>query len=171
MIKYVVREDGPVIVKGRKQADPQRIGEALEAARKATPEGGDMRAVAVEQARNRRHYLHRFFEWDDAKAAHQFRLIQVNQLICSIRVETDDGETRPAFISVAPSDGRRHFATPGEVVGSLELQVATLKAAERDLENWTRRYRSLRDLCEDVEETRRKIAERRAELEARDAAA
>ena len=163
--------DGPVFV-NRKTADPQKIGEALEKARKETPDGGDMRLTALEHARKRGHALHRHLEWDDAVAGHKWRLHQISLLICAIRVEDEEsGEQKPAFISVTPSDGRRHFATPTEIVGSLEMQLAMLKAAERDLQQWQQRYRTLSDLCEGIEATRRKIAERRAAYEERASAA
>lgn len=40
----------------------------------------------VAAARDRKHPLHGDFEWDDHKAAHQYRLNQARQLISSVRV-------------------------------------------------------------------------------------
>jgi hypothetical protein len=164
MIRYVFT-DGPAYIQNRADADPQRIGEALDKARRDTPEGGDMRETAIQQARNRRNPLHRHLEWRDDVAAHEYRKHQINLLICAIRVESDSGELMPAFISVTPADGAKRFATPTEVVGSYELQVALLRAAERDLEAWTRRYRTLRDVCAIVNEARQTIAAQRAAAE------
>lgn len=171
MIRYSFREDGPVIVKDRQKADAQRIGEALEDARRKTPEGGDMRVTVLEAARNRRHYLNRFFEWDDTVAAQKYRLSQVNLLICSIRVEDDDGNQQHAFISVTPDRGKKAFNTPSEVLDSAALQMALLQAAERDLLQWRRRYASLRDLCADADEMLDKIKRRREQSGVRTSAA
>lgn len=171
MVQYAFREDGPVIVKNRAKADPQKIGEALDKARKATPVGGDMRETVIEVARNKRDYLNRFFEWDDAKAGHEYRLIQVNQLICSIRTHDEEtGEHRPAFVSLTPDRGHRGFHTADEIVSNADLQAATLRAADRDLAAFQRRHRALSDLCQDAAAMREKIADRLAQTESRAAA-
>jgi hypothetical protein len=166
VIKYVFRTEGPVLVKNLDRADPQRIGQALEEARQATPEGGDMRATAIERARNRKNALNAHLEWDDTAAAHQYRLIQINQLICSIRVEDEDGEQRPAFISVTPASGGRRFSTPTEVISSLDLQYAVMRAAAADLSQWSKRYAMLGEICVEVEIARGKIHERLAAMDA-----
>jgi hypothetical protein len=167
MVKYVFRSDGPVLVKNPAKADPQKLGEALEKARRETAEGQDMRVTAIENARNRKNALNPHLEWEDPVAAHQFRLIQINQLICSIRVEdVETGEQRPAFISVTPTKGRRHFATPSEVYSSLDLQVAVMRAAEADLEQWRRRYRMLGEICDAIAEAADKVRDRREAMEA-----
>jgi hypothetical protein len=167
MVRYTFREDGPVMLRHRDRADPQKLGEALEAARQATPEGQDMRATAIEHARNRRNALHPHLEWDDALAAHQHRLTQINLLITSLRVEdVTSGEKKPAFISVKPANGRRHFATPVEIFSSLALQQAVMQAAERDLSQWRARYRMLGDICVEVQEMEERIRVRREAMEA-----
>jgi len=171
MIRYVFREEGPVIVKGRAKADPQKIGEEIEQARQVTAEGGDLRATMIDRARNARNYLHRFFEWDDARAAHQHRLAQANLLICSLRVEMPDGEQQPAFISVTPGKDAKRFSTPDEIVGSVGLQLAVLEAARRDLDQFRKRYSMLGEICAVITEAQAKAAEMRERLEGQRTAA
>lgn len=37
--------------------------------------------------------LHPFFEWDDAKAGHNYRIVQARHLIRSVEIIRDDGQT------------------------------------------------------------------------------
>lgn len=169
MPRYVFK-DGRVVLLDPDSADPQKIGEALDKARRKTPPGEDMRLRVLEEARkDKRHPIHRQIEWDDKSAAHAYRLHQVNDLIASIHVyineEDDEQGTVAAFISLSTDNSRRAFYSPSEIIGSLDLQIATLRRAERELEVWTRRYRMLGALCEDVTEARRKIAARAAVME------
>lgn len=64
------------------------LREQLEAIR-ASSESGVLEAEdVVESARSADSPLHRFFEWDDAKAAHQHRLSQARRLIRMVTVVT-----------------------------------------------------------------------------------
>lgn len=170
MIKYVFR-DGPLIIKQASKANPQKIGEAIARARARTAAGGDVRKVLEDDARNRRHPMHRHLEWDDAVAAQQHRLAQIGDLIRVIAVENEDtGRPEPAFISLTPHRGRRGFWTPEEIRSSGELQTAALLAAERDLEAFERRHRALTDICENVRAVREQVRARREATESRAAA-
>lgn len=59
-------------------------------------------ADVVEEARPKRAALHRCFEWDDAIAGQNYRVIQARHLIRSVTVETPQG-VLPAFINVKVS--------------------------------------------------------------------
>lgn len=164
MIKYVFRED-PVAILNAKKADPQKIGQAL--AKIAEDCGGRLTPPAVvEAARNDKSPLHRHFEWDDAKAAQSYRLDQARAIIGVIRIDDDTEEPTRAFLSVKDASGVS-YRTAAEVSRSLDLQLAVLKQAERDLEAFGKRYRELEDICEDVAAAREKAKTRRAALEAR----
>jgi hypothetical protein len=164
MIKYVFREE-PVALLNAKKADPQKIGLALE--KIAADGGGRLTPPAVvDAARNPRSPLHRHFEWDDTKAAEAYRLDQARAIIGVIRIEDDAGEPTRAFLSVRDGAGTS-YRTAAEVSGSVDLQLAVLKQAERDLEAFGKRYRELQDICEDVASARAKARTRREALEAR----
>lgn len=169
MIRYVFR-DGPLVIRNAKKADPQKIGEAIAKARQEAG-SGDVRETVIAHARSTRHPIHKHLEWDDALAGHKYRLEQVNDLIRIISVIDDDGKTEPAFISIVQAKGRRQFWTPDEVRSSVDLQTATLLAAERDLLAFEKRYRTLSDICEDVREIREKVRARREATESRSEAA
>lgn len=159
MIRYMFREDEPVRIKAAGKANPQVIGEALEKITEAA--GGVLKPQAVvEAARRKTHPLHPHFEWDDALAAEAFRLDQARNLIRIVRIEdeaTEEGSVR-AFVSVADHDNGVAYRTVDNVKRSAELQIALLKSAERDLEAFERRYRSLADICQIVRTARENVA-------------
>lgn len=164
MIKYAFRDD-PVAILNAKKADPQKIGQAL--ATIATAAAGRLTPSAVvEAARNARSPLHRHFEWNDAKAAQSYRLDQAREIIRVIRVEEDGEEPTRAFLSVKDGAGVSYRAA-AEVAASVELQLAVLKQAEKDLDAFQRRYAELKDVCGDVTSAREKVRARRERAELR----
>lgn len=167
MIKYTFRTDEPLAFKNAKKADAQTIGAALEAI--ALEHGGRLCPKDVAQAaRKRTHPLHPHFEWDDAVAAEAYRADQARAIIRVVRVENEavEGGTSRAFVSVADKGGVSYHAA-AEVAGSVELQLAVLKAAERDLHAFERRYKELNDICETVRSARESVQERRQQAEVR----
>lgn len=165
MIRYVFRET-PMMLPNATEADAQEIGEALnsiseKAGGKLTP------GAVVEAAKSSRSVLHKHFQWEDASAAHAWRLHQARSLITSVRVLDDDipGGQAPAFISISTKDGR-NYHTLHAVKGDRELQDAVLAAAERDLAAWQDRYRQLRDVCALVGEARVALSKKRTKVKA-----
>lgn len=169
-IRYAFKE-GPLPIKNAKDADPQRIGEAL-AEIAAAADGHLTPQAAVAAARNPANALHPYFEWDDAVAAEQYRVDQARHLIRLIRIEDDTRENDPpAFLSVNEGRAGVSYRTLGDVMNSVTLQDAVLKAAERDLEAFETRYRSLEDICDIVKTARERIRDRRvATIESRPSA-
>lgn len=165
MISYVFK-DGPVTIKNAKRADPQKIGTAL--AQISEQQKGRLTPPAVvEAARNNRHPLHRFFEWDDKIAAESFRLDQARALIRSVAIVGDgEAEPAPAYLSVADKGGTS-YRTLADVMDSADLQNTVLVAAERDLAAFEKRYRTLADICQIIRDAREKIATRRTKHENR----
>ena len=168
MQKYVFT-DGPLTIKGAKNADPQKIGEALAAI--AEVGGGDLTPEAVvENARNEESVLHPHFEWDDAAAAEKFRHDQARGLIRSIKADNGSNrEPERAFFSISDKGGVS-YRTLEEVRSSGDLQERLLSAAERDLEAFTVRYRVLKDICAIVETAKTVAKAKRTKNETRAAA-
>ena len=84
--------------------DPQAVGEKLHAIRKQR--GRLLPADVVEEAATSTSILHRYFEWNNRKAAQKWRLEQARTLIASIvTVEVDGQETRTvrSFVRMADS--------------------------------------------------------------------
>jgi hypothetical protein len=160
MIRYVFKEDA--VLAGRKGADPQVIGEALE--RVATENAGRLTPQAtVEAARPRGHALHRFFEWRQKEAAEKYRLSQARHLIGCIRI-VDDAAPQPAYayVSIVAEKGNgRAYVPAHQVITSAFFQAQAFKQAERDLLALENRYRMIADLCGDLRVWRERLAERR----------
>lgn len=170
MIRYVFREDEPLRIKAAGKADPQVIGEALAEIQHSA--GGLLTPKAVvEAARQKKHPLHPHFEWDDNAAAESWRQEQARNLIRIVRTEDIEspGHTTRAFVSITEKEGTayRHVA---EVKRSVDLQIALLRQAERDLEAFERRYRELSDICSTVRSAREQVKRRMDKLENRAAA-
>ena len=164
MIRSTFRDDGPLPIKNIAKADPQVIGEALAS---ISDDNGLTPSSVVEAARDPKSPLNPFFEWDDSKAAEAYREDQARALVRIIRVaENEDDEPVRAFISVS-APGGVSYRSADEVRNSTDLQLVVLRQAERDLEAWERRYRSLKDICDLVTVAREKAAARRADMEAR----
>lgn len=163
-MKYVFSE--PLTIKNANNADPQTLGEALSDL--ATKAGGELTPKAViEAARNPSHVLHKHFEWDDAIAAEKYRQEQAREIIRCIRVEDNpDDEPARAFLSVT-SRGGVSYRTLSDVQQSSDLQLAVLKAAERDLDAFERRYRELTEICDLVRAAKSSVRKRREKIETR----
>lgn len=146
MIRYVFA-DRPLIVNNVEDADPQTIGEAL--AKIASANQGQLTPEAtVEAAKNRKHPLHRHFEWDDSKAASAYRLSQARMIIRSVAIEVDEeGEAAPAFHSISDKGGRS-YRSHEDVLSSARLQKLVVEQAKKDLIAFRQRYKRLAELFE-----------------------
>lgn len=158
MIKYVF-SDSPLTLKSADKADPQVMGEALQKIADAA-DGRLTPHDVVVAAENKRHVLHRFFEWDDEKAANSYRLEQAREIVRIVRVE--ERPNMPAvraFVSINEG-GSTAYRSLGEIQNSRNLQLLVLKAAERDLAAWEKRYSELVDICDRVREARLVLSEK-----------
>lgn len=89
--------------------------------------------------------LHRFFEWNNRSAAHEYRLVQAGYLLRSIEVVVHDAKGEPvalkAFYNVdTESDGRR-WEPMQFVFDDRELSARVLQDAYSMLEGWIARFK------------------------------
>ncbi len=97
--------------------------------------------------------LHSHFEWDDARAADEYRLHQARRLI-AIHLRADDGgRATISLIQDRHSDGGYRFLGP--VLNNAELRRMALQQALRDFRRWEARYKHLQELTRVFEEGRR----------------
>lgn len=100
-------------------------------------------AIVVEEASEPDHPLHSRFQWDDASAAHAFRLEQARSLIRSARIVYREGDKRSgprsvrAFHSLPTPDGRVY--EPSEDIAADPLMRQML------LQDMEREWKELRD--------------------------
>ena len=151
MTTYVFRD--VVAIRGGKKLDPQIIGETI-----SNLEGRDKADALWRAAKSRRHYLHGCYEWDVQLAAEAHWRGTSLQIIRSIyAMDEASGEPAPAFVSIAADGEGRGWYQPQELHGSLSLQLALMKAAQRDLVAFQRRYRMLADVCPLIAEAQERI--------------
>jgi hypothetical protein len=107
MSKYRFSDEPEVrAFKNGANADPQEIGEALKEI--ADANNGLLKpSYVVKAAADKDSRLHQYFEWDDVKAAHSYRVSQARAIIRSVIITRDDEDTPPirAFVSIANNVG------------------------------------------------------------------
>lgn len=156
-VKFSFRDDEPLRLKAAKQADPQKIGEALEAIAKAN--GGRIEPEAVvEAARDPANPIHKHLEWDNDKAAAAHRIEQARGIIRVVRVENEDSEsgTCRAFFSITDDRGRA-YRPARAVISSAEMMLALRKRAKDELEAFKLRYKEIREIGPELDTAIRKL--------------
>jgi len=164
MTQYVFREVVPL--RGAKQLDAQKVGEIIA----ALPDKDDRPTALWQAAKRRGHYLHNCYEWDVQVAAEaHWRDVSRHIMNSIYAVDDNTKDTTPAFLSIVADSGRRYYE-PTEINRSMTLQLALLRAAQRDLAAWQRRYRMLHDICPLVAAAEEKLEAAVAEKATADAA-
>lgn len=104
----------------------------------------------VEESRSEESVLHRVFEWDDAKAAAEYRLQQARTLIGNIRVvvtETQVTGRIRAFVNVVTEDyGKRTYVPLQRAMADKVAADDLLKQAKADMDSFVVKYSSLEQL-------------------------
>ena len=113
--------------------------------------GGVLRAAdVVEYARDPETALHQRFEWNDTKAAEQYRLWQARELI-RVVVQTRPANDAATRVYVSLADDRRNdgggYRTLDEVMRSKTMREALLKQAHADMVRFETTYRQLSELA------------------------
>ena len=140
--------------------DAQTVGERLDtirARRGLTPEN------VVQDARSAKSPLHQYFEWDDLKAAQNYRIGQAGHLIRSVTIimqEPESGQadlpavelamkpvTVRAFMPVHRSDGERVYESTAIALSDTEYRRQVLEQAHSELSAVARKYRELQELA------------------------
>jgi hypothetical protein len=129
------------------KADPQVIGETLEAI--GRQHKGQLRPRYIWEAARAspRHPLHRHFEWNVQKAAEQNWDDVARRLTRSIMILPIDAESnqppRRAWLSV-PGEG---YQTVAKVMDEAAMQYKVMRSALAELEGFIDRYNSLDSVC------------------------
>jgi len=110
-------------------------------------------ADVVEAALNPKSPLHGCFEWDDDKAAKQYRLEQARKLIREVRVEYADQLSAPVFVHVETAGG--YLPVQAVVENESHLQSA-IRELKRQIRGVNETITSLVSLVE-TGETRKRI--------------
>lgn len=142
------------------KVDPDKAWGEIQAIRVENGGVASPKAI-VDRARPKRNPLHKAFEWDDTKAAEEYRKTQARSLVHSFELLFEDGSTAPAMVSVrVVHDGkkRRGFMDTEEAVNDRDLRVQVLKSALSQLMAMEKRFATLSELA-GVFGTAREVAE------------
>lgn len=103
----------------------------------------------LEAARDPRSPLHGSFEWDDRKAAEDYRLMQARWIIGGIRevVATNDGDSLiRVFVNLEDVDDARSYVTVARVLSDAELWTQAKAQFLREAQAFQQRYEEFADL-------------------------
>lgn len=128
----------------------QAIGERLETIRER--DGGLTAQAVVDDAKPKKSPMHGAFEWNDTKAAEEYRREQARHLLSAITVKLvgkDEAETvTRAFVVVTPAEGGNDIYTSTEVaLADPDMRQQVLGRAWRELSSWQRKYQELKELA------------------------
>lgn len=102
----------------------------------------------VQAAKHPSSVLHRRFEWNNTKAAAQYRLWQARQLI-SVSVQVLPGSQEPVhvFMSLRSDRGSGGYRTTVSILSDAEQRQQLLDDALMELNLFNRKYATLRELA------------------------
>lgn len=105
-------------------------------------------AKVVEAAKDPNSPLHRYFTWDDSKAAQRYRIIQARQLIVEIEIVVDEPKRRePVFVSLIMDRRDGGYREVEAVIQNESLRKELLRTALTELRGFQMRYERLRELA------------------------
>ena len=127
-----------------KDEDAEVIGPVVD--RLTKKNGAATAKDLLEAARSPRSALHKYFEWDDQKAAEAHRLARAGQLIRSIQivVVTKEAPVETRAFHVTTQDERKGYRPAAQVFASENLSDQVIKNALRELSGWKARYQQYR---------------------------
>lgn len=128
----------------RSDDEAQEVGKYLE---KQFPSGSITAEAVLQVAKKRDSLLHKYFEWDDKKAANQYRLKQARGLIRAIVIVQDNGQEIPAYHNVRlEADNSYSYMGLDQCLNTPQLWNQVLQTAVNEATYWAERYKSYKEL-------------------------
>ena len=144
--------------------DPQAVGDKLQELR--DKHKGLTASIVIEDAKNKDSVLHGAFEWDDSKAAHEWRLHSARHLMRAVVTKELDssGEIRyqPAFVFVKTEEGPR-YESLARVLDDDEMRLQVINRALKEFEQWQKRYEEYEEFLsvfESFDKTRKRLEQK-----------
>jgi len=104
--------------------------------------------IFLESARSEKSEMHKLFEWDDRKAAEEFRKAQARIIIASIRVTVVSEEVEPivtrAFVQYEQQ--KSGYISIHKAMDDEEKKESVLDHARKELRWFTEKYKSFEEL-------------------------
>lgn len=97
--------------------------------------------------------LHSLFEWDDSKAAEQYRLKQATDVITHIHIRVEENPKEPyrAYVNIQQSDGQTEkgrFINVTTAMENEETRRIVLSAAMTEMKRFSAKYAKYKELSE-----------------------
>ena len=106
-------------------------------------------AQIVEYARNPNAELHRCYTWNDAEAAHKYRIYEARQVVCNLIVHKENGEKQePTPIRLFHKAENGHYKPLALIVRNEDEYQSLLRQCKEALESIKRKYSSLSEYQE-----------------------
>lgn len=110
----------------------------------------------VDFAKNPETELHKCFEWDDTKAAENWRKQQARYVCCSISIVTDETEQKQtAYRIIQHNTDKQSYQNVVVTVRNRDQYSELLQMAKRELNSFKERYRSIVELESVIDEIER----------------
>jgi hypothetical protein len=104
--------------------------------------------VVIWARKHRASALHGCFQWDDTRAAQQYRLWQARELIVSVEVVYEDGRQRQVYVSpITTRRGGQGYHRLVDVLSDNALRDGFLSQALYELERTCEKYADLHELA------------------------
>ncbi len=130
----------------RIKGDAEKIGRRLNKLEKS--DGSLTPALIVKDARNPKSPLHNEFEWDDSKAAQQYRLEQARYITraieCTIIEHEQEIKTYP-YVSLRDEPETPYYSTT-TILQSEDKTDRWIAQAKHDLKIWRNKYSAIKEL-------------------------
>ena len=148
--------------------DPQAVGDKLQELR--DKHEGLTASIVVDDAKNKDSVLHSAFEWNDSKAAHEWRLHSARHLMRAVVTKELDssGEIRyqPAFVFVKTEEGPR-YESLARVLDDDEMRIQVINRALKEFEQWQKRYEEYEEFLsvfESFDKTRKRLEQKHSAI-------
>jgi hypothetical protein len=142
--------DGARLQSGAKVEDADAVGTHLEMLRQKF-KGELTPKDVIDDARGHNSPLHTFFEWNDGKAAEQYRLQQARGLIRAVVAVVVSAGTPAqrvqAFVHI-PEGGTPHYRSVDHAMSQERTRDMVLQQAFREFRAWQKRYEHLAELAD-----------------------
>ena len=148
--------------------DPQAVGDKLQELR--DKHEGLTASIVVDDAKNKDSVLHSAFEWNDSKAAQEWRLHSARHLMRAVITKELDssGEIRyqPAFVFVKTEEGPR-YESLARVLDDDEMRIQVINRALKEFEQWQKRYEEYEEFLsvfESFDKTRKRLEQKHSAI-------
>lgn len=121
-------------------------------------------AALLKVARNKNSPIHHLFEWDESRAAQEYRLLQARVMLSSLHVEVITHRRDPVVVKAFIKEA----ATTGNYVGLYEATDADISAEEMKCLRQAKRFKAewshlalVRNVIEEIRAVEVKVARKR----------